>query len=252
MVDNRKLYDLTDQEKEHLKKLGFTERGIGYAKPNGLPASKEEVFAALKKPISGSTTTQKYIFSQLLTRAAEQRIIPNKTKEAREWFRNKASNYRKGGLDKNRFFSGSVLSNSVIPGRMFMFTYDAKHKDTLPYWDAFPLIFVINTFPGGFDGLNLHYLQPMLRARLMDALYENLNNSRFDDTTRIMVNYGVLKSASNLSLFKPCYKSYLYSQVRSRFIYVEPKEWDIAMFLPLQNFQKATAQQVWRESANAV
>jgi hypothetical protein len=34
-------------------------------------------------------------------------------------------------------------------------------------------------------------------------------------------------------------------------IYVEPKEWDVALFLPLQRFQKASDQQVWADSYQA-
>lgn len=197
-----------------------------------------------------AVTTEKYIFSELLKRAERQRVVPNKTRQARDWFRTRAADY--SSLNRDNFFKGATLTNTVMPGRMYMYVYDAKHKDTLPYWDAFPLVFPVTSFPGGFDGINLHYLPPLLRARLMDALYTIANNKNYDDTTRLKISYNTLKAASNMNYFKPCYKQYLYSQVRSRFIYIEPKEWDIAMFLPLQNFKKATAQQVWRESADVV
>lgn len=197
-----------------------------------------------------STTTEKYVFSELLKKAERQRVVPNKTRTARDWFRVRAADYN--GLNKDKFFANATLTNTVMPGRMYMYVYDAKHKDTLPYWDAFPLVFPVSSFPGGFTGINLHYLQPILRARLMDALYDITNNKRYDDTTRLKISYNTLKAASATSYFKPCFKQYLYGHVRSRFIYIEPKEWDIALFLPLQRFQKATAQQVWKETRNAV
>jgi hypothetical protein len=43
-------------------------------------------------------------------------------------------------------------------------------------------------------------------------------------------------------------KQYLFSQMNSRFMYVYPSEWDIALFLPLERFSKATKSQVWAES----
>ena len=55
---------------------------------------------------------------------------------------------------------------------MNMFFYDPKHKDTLPYYDRFPLSVIIGPAKGGFYGLNLHYLPPVLRAKMLDALMD--------------------------------------------------------------------------------
>ena len=247
-----KLYDLTDAEIKHLLALGFRAQGIGYVKPNGYMASKADITTALQRPAPASITTQKYIYSNILQRAVDQKIFPNKSQESRTWFRNKASNLRGARIDTGKLFENSVTSSTPLPGRMFMFSYDAKNKDTLPYWDSFPLIFMVGPATKGFYGINLHYLPPVLRAKMMDALYTIANNQRFDDTTKINLSYQTLKNASKFSLFKPCFKHYLYSQVESKFIYVEPKEWDIALMLPVQKFQKATAQQVWKDSQRGV
>lgn len=197
-----------------------------------------------------STTTEKYIFSDLLRQAEKQHVIPNKTKAARDWFRVRAQDIR--SINRDNFTRNALTTLTPMPGRMYMFVYDAKHKKTLPYWDAFPLIFPVSRTPGGFTGLNLHYLPPLLRARLMDALYTIASNKKYDDTTRLKISYDALNSASNMSYFKPCFKQYLYNHMRTQFIYIEPKEWDIAAFLPSQNFKKATSQQVWRNSQNAI
>ncbi len=197
-----------------------------------------------------AVTTDNFIYSRLLKQAATLRIIPNRTKEARDWFRDKATSYRGNRTTQDKLFAKSVTTNIILPGRMYMYVYDAKTKDKLPYWDAFPVIFPVSTFAGGFTGLNLHYLPPIMRARLMDGLYTIANNDRFDDTTKLQISYQTLRNAGSMKLFQPCFKKYLYSQVRSRFIYVEPKEWDIAMFLPLQKFQKASAEEVWADSVS--
>jgi hypothetical protein len=193
-------------------------------------------------------TTEQYVYTSVLKRAAAQNIMPNKTKDARDWFRRKAADYRGPRLQQNKFFESATLSDKVLPGRMYMYIYDAKHKEKLPYWDAFPLIFMVGPADNGFYGLNLHYLQPVLRARLMDALYTVTNNQKYDDSTKLNISYQTLKGASNLALFKPCFKHYLANQVKSRFIYVEPKDWDTALFLPTQKFQKASTSTVWKDS----
>ena len=85
-------------------------------------------------------------------------------------------------------------------------------------------------------GINLHYLPLIYRAKLMDALYDTTNNDAFDKSTKLRLNYSILDKAAKFRYFKPCVKHYLSEQVRSRFLYVYPSEWDIALFLPTQRF----------------
>jgi hypothetical protein len=135
---------------------------------------------------------------------------------------------------------------------MYLFNYDAKHKDTLPYFDRFPLVFPFKKVKGGFYGINLHYLPLQYRARLMDALYDVTNNNRYDETTRLRISYDILNQASRFRYFKPCVKHYLTSQLRSRFLYIYPSEWDIALFLPLERFQGASKATVFKDSRQAL
>ena len=135
---------------------------------------------------------------------------------------------------------------------MYLFNYDAKHKDTLPYFDRFPLVFPFKKVKGGFYGLNLHYLPLQFRAKLMDSLYDVANNNRYDESTRLRINYNILNSAARFRYFKPCVKHYLTPQLRSRFLYIYPSEWDIALFLPLERFQGATKATVFKDSRQAL
>jgi hypothetical protein len=137
-------------------------------------------------------------------------------------------------------------------GRMYFFAYDPKTKKDLPYYDRFPLIFPFKKAEGGFMGINLHYLPPRLRAQLMDALYGLSTNKRYDESTRLKLNYNVLNGAARFRFFKPTVKRYLTSHVRSRFIEINATQWDMALFLPVEQFAKASKQKVWRESRNAI
>ena len=133
-----------------------------------------------------------------------------------------------------------------------MFYYDPKHKDTLPYYDTFPLVIVIGPAEGGFLGLNLHYLPPVLRAKFLDSLLDVTNNKIYNETTKFNVTYNMLQRAGKMKYFKPCIKHYLNSQVRSRFAMVESPEWEIATFLPTADFQKATKTQIYRDSRRKI
>jgi hypothetical protein len=173
-----------------------------------------------------------------------------KSKNALEWYRQKASNSR---VSPNTLLtSGDYRQNFVnkpIVGSMFLFQYDAKHKETLPYWDKFPLIFPISADSTGFMGLNLHYLPPTMRATLFSGLVKLKTNNEYED---LRLSYALLTKYSRLSYFKPCLKRYLNSHVKSPFLYIEPDEWPIAIFLPLQRFQKASSGKVYSDAKKSL
>jgi hypothetical protein len=144
------------------------------------------------------------------------------------------------------------LVTSLTVGRMYLFMYDPKMKDELPYYDRFPLIFPFKRVHGGFYGINLHYLPHVLRARLMDNLYTLANNKNSDDTTKLRLSYALLNKATKFRYFKPCVKHYLNSHVKTRFLWIPADQWETALFLPLEKFVGATKQQVWRDSRRMV
>jgi hypothetical protein len=135
---------------------------------------------------------------------------------------------------------------------MYMFFYDPKHKDTLPYYDQFPLIFVIGDAKGGFMGLNLHYLPPILRAKLLDGLIDLKNNDKYNETTRLKLSYELLNGSSKFKEFKPTIKHYLTAHVKSRLALVPPSEWEIATFLPMAQWKGASSNQVYKQSRKMI
>lgn len=192
------------------------------------------------------------VFDTILTKGVRAGEIPARTQKARQWYRDTATDYKR--INERNLMRGDAdrLTSVPLVGHMYMFNYDAKHKDTLPYYDRFPLIFPYRKIKGGFMGINMHYLPLQYRAKLMDSLYDVTTNERYDETTRLKLNYDLLNNAARFRYFKPCVKHYLTGQLRSRFLYVYPSEWDIALFLPLERFQGATKTQVWADSRKAI
>ena len=131
---------------------------------------------------------------------------------------------------------------------MCMFFYDPKGKDTLPYYDRFPLAIILGPAQGGFYGLNLHYLPPVLRAQFLDALLDITNNKSYNQSTKFGVTYDLLQRSSKFKYFKPCLKHYLSDHVRSKFAFVQAPEWEIATFLPTSDFAKVSANKVYTDS----
>jgi len=200
-----------------------------------------------------------YVFDRLLTRAARQGITPSAKRSSRNWFRTTA---RRTATNPGRLIGSDSerLTTRPLIGRMYLFQYDPKGKKTLPYYDRYPLIFPIGSTAsqgqamraGSFMGLNLHYLPPVLRARLMDSLYETANNDKMDDSTRLRISYNILNQVSRYRFFRPCLKRYLISHVRTKFFYIEPNEWDMALFLPIDRFVGSNINAIYRDSRNRI
>jgi hypothetical protein len=196
------------------------------------------------------------VFSEIITTGVRSGQIPSRTNDAREWYRNTARDYGNttGRINERRFVNSDPgrLKVEPRPGNMYMYLYDPKTKDTLPYYDRFPLIFPFRIESDRFWGINFHYLPLPYRAMLMDQLYDTANNRRYDESTKLRINYQILNSASKFRYFKPCVKQYLFSQMQSKFVYIYPSEWDIALFLPLERFSKASKTEVWAQTRKQV
>jgi len=188
------------------------------------------------------------LFSDLLQKGARKGHLPAKNKGSRDWFRGRARRLQMNGSPLRNEENKEMLTNNLEVGNMYMFYYDPKTKESLPYYDTFPLIFPIDETSKGFTGINMHYLPPQLRAKLMDSLYTLASDRRFDSNTRLNISYNVLNKAARYKYFRPCIKQYLKNHVKSRFLKVNPSEWDVALFLKTEQFQKAGTGTVWADS----
>jgi hypothetical protein len=203
-----------------------------------------------------------YVFDRILTTGEKQGILPHKTLQARNWFRAQAS---KVAMNPNALMAQDRSAMVTVPmiGQMYLFAYDPKTKDKLPYYDRYPLVIPFDSkrlggrasgssSSQGFMGLNMHYLPLRLRARLMDALYTVISDENYDERTHLQISYDLLSSVTRYRFYKPCIKQYLFSNVRTKFFRIDPKSWDIALFMPLERFSGASTSAVHRDSYSKV
>ena len=164
-----------------------------------------------------------------------------------DWFKDKIAEFGKpGALDLIR---DGKRSRNVFFGRLNMFFYDPKFKNTLPYYDRFPLVLPIERYSDGFLGINLHYLPIPLRVRLLDELMDYSTDTNFDSKTKINTDYQKLK---NVKLIKPTLKRYLAGHVKSAFRRIDGDEFTVATLLPVQRFTKASDNKVWTDSRSMI
>jgi hypothetical protein len=85
----------------------------------------------------------------------------------------------------------------------------------------------------------------------MDQLYR-IAETEDDQVRRLKLSYGVLNSHARFSAFRPCIKEYIKTHMMSRFFWISPKEWDLALFLPTARFIGASEDQVWIDSRKII
>lgn len=165
------------------------------------------------------------------------------TVEAAKWLWSVAgAKLKRGGIPEEAFKPRH--QDNVFIGGMFIYQYDPKWKEKLPWYDAMPVVIPIEIYSDGWLGLNLHYLPPMLRAKLLDKLIE-FRRRAHTRKAYMNVSYKLLKAVTKLDLFQPCIHRYLATHVQTRLIKIDDQYWEKVALLPLQQFRKATAQQVW-------
>jgi hypothetical protein len=177
--------------------------------------------------------------------------IQARTDKSRNWFSRQVKQL--GTVNRNKLMRDDALDPTANPkiGDMIMYFYDPKMKNELPYYDKFPLTILVQPTKGGFQGLNLHYLSPKVRALFLDRLMDLAPKNVTDSTRLARLRYNTIKGANKYKEFRPCFKQYLMSQVKSRIVRVPMTDWEIAVFMPTQQFKKVKDESVWRYSRDA-
>ena len=171
-------------------------------------------------------------------------------KKSLSWYRSavksEASRYKKNFkkyiLDERADRVGAAkeqdaneLRKYTVAGHLYMFEYKAKMR-WLPYYDRFPLVYVIKSSKSEFWGANLHYLSPKKRIIATKKLMQG-----------------------RIDLPKKCFHKYLHPHVDGLYLDLAANEWDTAILLPTADFVKdlngmvfpIDQQIVWEETDDA-
>jgi|TARA_B100000073_G_scaffold262219_1_gene221922 hypothetical protein len=186
------------------------------------------------------------LFDKISSAAYRARVNP-RSKEAQKWFMN---NVRNLNVTRNKVLKDPAVKTESTPkvGDMLMYVYDPKLKNELPYYDKFPLSILINVNKDGFDALNLHYLRPDIRAAFLDKLMGFGPDELKENSRLTRLKYDALKGVNKFKPFKACYKRYLTNHVKSQIKRIPMTDWEIAIFLPTEDFAKASMSKVFSDS----
>lgn len=164
--------------------------------------------------------------------------------QSRDWYLKKIQELKKRNLvTKNKLISHTENITSTLEiGSLYMFVYDAKYKNVLPEWDAFPLVIPFSVGQNLFKGFNLHYLPQAVRWKFFKALLKSQDLSNIRRlSTRTTLN---MEYAANIPILKQTIHSYLYTHIiptkGGRYLKINPADWHFSVLLPVQDFRYAS------------
>jgi hypothetical protein len=169
-----------------------------------------------------------------------------------QWYRANIQKLGFSGMGPQQAMKAGIgtKTNKLTIGKMYLYMYDAKWKDKLPYWDRFPLVFPYERTDNGFMGINFHYLPHLLRVKLLEQLTPFATAQKtMTETTRLRLSWRILKQFSSV---KPCVKRYLTSHIMTSFIEIHPQDWKTALLLPFETFVGVPKEKVFRDSKKII
>ena len=166
------------------------------------------------------------------------------------WYMKTVRNVASGMNQPDEVFGSDLgeYAQQLEIGQMYAFKYDPKHKETLPYYDTFPLVIISDPLPTGFSGINLHYIAPLVRARLLGKLMDT-SDLEIDVKSKLNAQWGFIRNFSRYPEVRGSIKKYLTNQISGRMYKVNPVHWKSAIFLDTQQFVGARAGEVYQLSA---
>lgn len=183
--------------------------------------------------------------------SASEVIIGKRKHSAFRWYLMRLSMAMARYTPDDKVASVIRKGNTPFVGGLFQYVYDAKTKEKLPYWDAFPIVIPIEFYDDGFLGLNLHYMPPNIRVKILDKLMSYTKTIRTGSNgkrTYMRLSYQMLKGLYHIPGFDFMLKRYLYTHIKSRIMQVQPNYWREVAYLPTQQFKKASEEQVWQDA----
>lgn len=165
-----------------------------------------------------------------------------------------AANNKKSVAWFNDVIKTSVRGHKVskpVPGSIYAYVYDAKHKDTLPFWDKFPLMIYLGDYTAKNGnrlllGLNLHYIPPKARQEFLENLLVHATTNTITNKTRLKINWSQVK---NMKGADQMIKAYLPGHIKGSMTEIKPSDWVNVIFMPVQQFmskgKRFSSRKVW-------
>jgi hypothetical protein len=164
--------------------------------------SYQTIFEKVREATEGESKNLRWYQAKLKTLTAGIQTEPSRMNEQEKYDSISALVNQDQNVNRRRVFRGHLC----------FFEYKAE-TPTLPYYDKYPLLYVMKVVGGEFWGANLHYLEPKKRLIVVNKLEKG-----------------------QIDIPKKIIHKYLYKRCKSLFLDLAIQEWVTASALPVEDF----------------
>lgn len=164
--------------------------------------SYQTIFEKVKAATEGKSKSLGWYQSKLKSLSAGIQAEPSRMNEQEKYDSIDALVNQDKNVNRRRVFSGHLC----------FFEYKAE-TESLPYYDKYPLLYVMKVSGGEFWGASLHYLEPKKRLIVVNKLEKG-----------------------QIDIPKKIIHKYLYKRCKSLFLDLAIQEWVTASALPVEDF----------------
>ena len=164
--------------------------------------SYQTIFEKVREATEGESKSLGWYQSKLKSLSADIQREPSRMNEQEKYDSISALVNQDQNVNRRR----------VFPDHLCFFEYKAE-TPTLPYYDKYPLLYVMKVSGGEFWGASLHYLEPKKRLIVVDKLEKG-----------------------QIDIPKKIIHKYLYKRCKSLFLDLAIQEWVTASALPVEDF----------------
>jgi len=149
------------------------------------------------------------------------------------------------------------VPNRLFQGQMVFFKYSPVSESFISrntYYDVFPLVLITEVYRGGFEGVNMHFIDLEFRQFLFDSIMRDLPTIKAGQEwrNRIMVDFDRLSARKKFRAFRPCYRKYLWKGMKRRPTLIPFNLWEDMVTSNTGRFVGAKPVKVYRESRTQI
>jgi hypothetical protein len=160
------------------------------------------------------------------------------SKQAYEWFLEQLKDDKSTRVQVNK-------DPLMQPGKIYIFKYDAKYKDSLSYWDKHPIVLAIGTVLGESGkmtiGVNISWYPPSARKFIVERI-RKIYEPKYNDSTKkypmeanrqnpVYLDLFQLKNIFDDIGFSFAIRQYIPQNIKAPKVCVCYEDWDKAIML---------------------
>ena len=171
----------------------------------------------------------------------------------------KASNacmdWYEAGVNSKTQNEAKITRTRFQPGKIYVFKYDPKYKDELPWFDRNPVVLAIEHVNNNDFGINLNLLPVPFKEKLMDELFtkmrikfdkKNTENSKGADALKekpLRITYDGIKAYLEKYGYDFALRQYIPSRKRDQAV-VSYSKWPEIALCDFMSFKKTNVMKV--------